>query len=106
MRAVIWRRRAEEDLAEAYRYIAADSPAAAERFVDRVASAVEMLSAHPAAGRTLELRSPWTRGMRVWLLHEFSSYLLCYRSSPQVIEVVRLLHGARRWLRILGEDQS
>ena len=106
MREVIWRRRAEEDLAATYRYIAADSPAAAERFVDRVASAVEMLSAHPAAGRTLELRSPWTRGMRVWLLHEFSSYLLCYRSSPQVIEVVRLLHGARRWLRVLGEDQS
>lgn len=37
---VIWRSRAEEDLSEAYAYIGAESPVAAERLLDAVEDAI------------------------------------------------------------------
>jgi len=52
---VIWRAIAEADLTEAFLYIGADSPEAAERLLDAVGDAVALLLENPQAGSPKEL---------------------------------------------------
>lgn len=104
-RRVSWRRLAEEDLTQAYLYIGADSPYAAERLLDAVEHAVQFLLENPAAGRVREFRSRRARGVRSWVVKGFPAYLICYRSDGSELEVVRVLHGARDLPRLF-EDES
>jgi len=67
-RRVIWHRLAEADLTEVYLHIGAGSPSAAERLLDAVDDAVQMLLESPGAGRRREFRSPRAEGMRSWVV--------------------------------------
>ncbi|MFC1707767.1 DDE-type integrase/transposase/recombinase [Planctomycetota bacterium] len=44
-------------------------------------------------------------GIRMWSIRGFKNHLIFYRPSPEGLDVVRVLHGARDIPRILGEDQ-
>jgi toxin ParE1/3/4 len=90
-----WRRLAEEDLAEAYEHIGADSPKAAERLLDAVEHAIALLLDRPLAGRAREFRSARAPGIRSWVVDGFEAYLIFYRPLPTGIEIVRFVHGAR-----------
>ena len=92
---VVWHRHAEEDLAEAYLFLGADSPAMAERLLDAVEVAVQFLFETPAAGRQSEFRSPDAQGIRSWIVQGFPAYLIFYRAAGGDLEVVRFIHGAR-----------
>ncbi len=87
-----WTEAADDDLESVAAYISVDNPTAAVKQVIRVVTIVEeLLSEHPAAGRpgripkTRELAVPGTR------------YIVAYRVKQGVIEVLRVLHGARKW---------
>ena len=95
LREAIWHRLALEDLTDAFLYIGADSPAAAERLLDRVEEAVELLRGNPEAGRRCELRSARAAEIRSWVVRGFEAYLVFYRPAGQHLEIVRFLHGAR-----------
>ena len=99
-----WRALAEEDLTEAYLYIGADSPEAAEQLLDAVGDAVALLLESPQAGSPREFSTPRAQGIRSWAPHGFPSHLILYRVSGDDIEVVRFLHGARDLPRYLEED--
>ena len=101
---VIWHRLAEEDLTEAYLYIGADSPAAAERLLDAVEVAVQFLFENPGAGRQREFRSPRAQGVRSWVVTGFQTYVIFYRAVGAEMEVVRLVHGARDIPRLLEDE--
>jgi toxin ParE1/3/4 len=101
---VIWRAVAEEDLTEAYLYIGADSPEAAERLLDAVGDAVALLLENPQAGSPREFRSPRARGVRSWAPQGFPDHLLFYKVSGDDIEIIRFLHGARDLPRYFEED--
>lgn len=101
---MIWHRLAEEDLTEAYLYIGADSPAAAERLLDAVEVAVQFLFETPGAGRVREFRSPRARGIRSWVVKSFQAYLIFYRSDGEDLEMVRFIHGARDIPRLLEDE--
>lgn len=92
---VIWRAVAEADLTEAYLYIGADSPEAAERLLDAVGDAIALLLENPHAGSPREFSSPRAQGIRFWWLRGFPNHLLAYEVNGGDIEVVRFLHGAR-----------
>ena len=100
---VIWHRLAEEDLTEAYLYIGADSPAAAERLLDAVEVAVQFLFETPGAGRQREFRSPRAQGMRSWAVKGFQADLIFYCADGDDLEVVRFIHGARDIPRLLED---
>lgn len=102
---VIWRAVAEEDLTEAYLYIGADSPEAAERLLDAVGDAVVLLLENPQAGSPREFRSPRARDVRSWAPQGFPNHLIFYKVSGDDIEVIRFLHGARDLPRYLEEDR-
>ena len=87
---VHWLRAAVRNLIEQEEYIARDDPDAAERIVTRVYEAVDRLALQPASGRPG--RVPGTRELVV----SGTPFVIPYRVRENGIEVLRVLHGARR----------
>ncbi|HMD84142.1 MAG TPA: type II toxin-antitoxin system RelE/ParE family toxin [Terriglobia bacterium] len=86
-----WMPLAEQDLAAAYEYIGQDNPKAASRLVTRVFQAIEMLSRYPSAGHPG--RVPATRELSI----AHTPYIVVYRPTRNEIQVLSVIHGARRW---------
>lgn len=89
MPIVTIRPRARIDIAEIWEYIAEDSEAQADAFVDRFNAQFQLLALQPGLGRNrddmlAELRS-----------FPFERYVIFYRAIHDGIDVVRVLHGAR-----------
>lgn len=83
--------RADADLDALADHVAVDDPHAAGRQVLRVLDAVESLADYPNLGRPG--RVPDTRELAVG----GTPYLIIYRVRSNVLWVLRVLHGARRW---------
>jgi toxin ParE1/3/4 len=88
---VRWLRRALRNLDEEADYIARDDPDAAARTVQRIASAIEQLTNHPASGRIG--RVPGTRELVI----TGTAYIVPYRVRGDAVEILRVFHGARKW---------
>lgn len=86
-----WTRLALTDLGSAYNYIAEESPSAAAQVVAMIEKAVEAIGRHPEIGRP----------GRVEATREFvvsgTPYVVAYRVRAQRVEVLAVIHGARRW---------
>lgn len=88
---VRWTRLALADLAAARDYIAKQAPDAAQRVADRIEGAVRNLERHPRLGRpgriegTRELVVPGT------------PFIIPYRLLEDSVEILAVVHGARRW---------
>lgn len=78
---------AQSDLLEIWDYIAADSPGAADRMIDRFAATVAMLQEHPLAGRA---RPELADGLRSFAC---GNYVLFYRSTATALILVRVRSG-------------
>ena len=76
-------------------YIGNENPDAADRFIETIFAAVDRLAKYPASGRpgrvlgTRELVVPGT------------PYIVPYRIRENRVEVLLVLHGARKWPRKL-----
>ena len=70
-------------------YIATDNPDAADQQMDRLHAAIGMLAEYPDAGRQ---RSELDATLRAFPVDQ---YILFYRVSPGIIDIVRILHAAR-----------
>lgn len=77
---------AEDDLARIYAYIARDNLDAAERMLDKLLSACELLTDNPRIGQYRSDLTPLP--VRFWLVHP--RYFLIYRGEKPV-EIVRVL---------------
>ena len=89
---------AENDLDAIWLYIANDSPVNADRFLDRlVAALTTTLSTAPLAGRA---RDEFGLGLRSFPVE---SYIAFYRARDEVVEIVRIIHGARDLGTIFGD---
>lgn len=92
---IAWTRAAVGDLEEVRRFIGERNVRAAGEVAGRIREATRLVTEHPAMGRpgrvagTRELLVPGT------------PYLLPYRVVGEVVEVLRVLHSARRWPRRL-----
>jgi plasmid stabilization system protein ParE len=78
--------RAEDDLARIYAYIQQDNPDAAERMLDKLLSACDLLTDNPRIGQYRADLTPLP--VRFWLVHP--RYFLIYRGENPV-EIVRVL---------------
>ena len=88
---------AEADLDEAWDYLAARSPAAADRLLDRFAKAARLHARFPESGPS---REDIAAGLRCFLV---KPYVVFYRGAGDTIEVLRVIHGRRDVARILRE---
>ena len=85
----VFSRRAESDLSEIWHYIAEDNIDAADRVVVSIRENVILLSKTPKMGRS---RDEIHRGLRSF---PAGNYIIFYMESKEVVEIVRVLHGAR-----------
>ena len=81
--------RASSDLIEIWSYIADDSEANADRFIDKIYETIELLVRQPGLGRHRDELAPRILSFPV------GRYIIFYRVVIGAIEVVRVLHGAR-----------
>lgn len=81
---------AEEDLIDIWCFIAADNPGAADKLLHEIDEKCELLAHFPDMG---QLRHDVSEGLRHFPL---GRYLILYRVEANRLEVVRVLHSARR----------
>ena len=86
---------AQNDLLEAWQFIAEENPAAADRVLDVIDGEAQMLLHQPLMGKA---RPELAEGMRSWPTS--TSYILFYVAAKESITVVRVLHRARDIQRI------
>jgi toxin ParE1/3/4 len=80
---------AEEDLIEIWIYIAQDNPAAADHVLDAINERCLALADNPLMGRLRPDIAPELRYFTV------GNYLILYRTVPDGVQIVRVIHGAR-----------
>ena len=95
---VFWTPEAQQDRADVWDYIAADSPRAAARMDSLFSDAATRLAAHPMLGRPGKIL-----GTRELIPHE--SYRLVYEFDDESIWVLALVHTARQWPPIRDERE-
>jgi toxin ParE1/3/4 len=83
------RPRAKIDLIEIWDYIADDSEARADAFIDRIDQKFRTLAQRPLIGR---LRDELAADLRSFPV---GRYVIYYRPLPNGVEIVRVLHSAR-----------
>lgn len=81
---------AQSDAAQIWAYIAEDDAAAADRLLKRFDEEINLLSTQPHSGKDAAALSD---NLRFWPV---GKYLIFYRPSAEGIQVVRIIHGARR----------
>ena len=89
MTLIIRRPRAGADLSEIWEFIADESEARADAFIDRMDAKFRALAAQPLMGRD---RADLLPGLRSFAV---APYVIFYEPLPNGIAVVRVLHGAR-----------
>jgi len=65
------------------------------RFLAAVEKAYRRLVDHPHIGTPVKSFEPSLAELRFWPVPGFEVYLVFYLPSPDTVEVVRVLHGAR-----------
>jgi toxin ParE1/3/4 len=84
---------ADQDFEDISLYLEERDALAAMRFADAVDSTVEMLCRSPDLGE--RLRCDPTGQIRYRTISGFRNYLIFYRRVDSILEIVRVLHGAR-----------
>jgi toxin ParE1/3/4 len=92
-----WFSDAISDLIEIRNYIANDKPQTAEDIAKRIRMTVDMLRDNPGIGR--QGRVPNTKELVVAGM----PYIVPYRVKGNVIQILRVLHGAMEWPESFGE---
>jgi addiction module RelE/StbE family toxin len=86
---VRWTPTAARDLQSLHAYILEENQEAAAATVEKILNAIEALERFPEMGR--KGRVAGTRELVV------SPYLIMYRVRKTAVELLAILHGARRW---------
>ena len=85
-----------QDLQDIWDFIGSDNVPAANKLEDESFEAFEMLAKRPRMGHT---RSDLTeRDVRFWPVGQ---YLIVYRSLPNTLQIVAVLHGARDVVEVI-----
>lgn len=88
-----WTELAVRDLDRIEHYIGQDNPQAAVDVVLNIIKTVEtLLSAQPNLGRPGRVH-----GTREIVVSDYPSYIIVYRVIDNKLEIIRVLHAARKW---------
>jgi toxin ParE1/3/4 len=97
---------ADRDINEHFEYIAKDNLGAAIRFYNAAFRTFEVLQANPRIGPPRNFENPQLTDVRIWFVKGFDKYLIFYRATNELVEIVRVLHAARDIDRILTGESS
>ena len=93
---VVWSRRALLDVEHIRDYIAQDSPAYAQPFIERLLRTTRCLPQFPRSGRVMPEAED--NNIREVI---YQGYRIIYRLNPDTIEIVMVVHGSRN---LAGQD--
>lgn len=81
------------------------NPALADRFAASAEATFKKLARSPGLGRVRSFPHPTMGNLRSWQVAGFPNHLVFYRPQPEQrgVEIVRLLHGARDLVAMLGK---
>ncbi len=91
LKKIRWLDIALQDLNESTEYISRYNKTAAKKLAIRIWNAVRMLSSYPEIGRLGRITG--TRELVV----SGTSFIVAYRQKSSEIQILRVLHGARKW---------
>jgi toxin ParE1/3/4 len=98
---------AKDDILRQFRYyLSADALDVATRFLEAVDQSIETICAMPQIGAPIASGNPILSGMRFWPVKDFEDILIFYTVQPEVLRVVRILHGKRDIKRILQREKD
>jgi toxin ParE1/3/4 len=98
---------AEEDILRQVEWYADKGlPHIARRFYAAALDAIDALQAMPDAGPPMPTGNPQLAGLRSWPVRDFDEFRVYYLVRPEVLSVVRILHGKRDIGTILDRQQS
>lgn len=86
-----WTNAAVGDLAEIRIHVAQSSPDSSAGLAERILGAIDVLLQYPDIGK-----SGRARGTQE-LVIAGTSYILIYRTQRTRLQILRVLHGRRRW---------
>jgi len=86
---------ADADVDDAARFIAQDNLTAALRFYDAVDQTYRQIREHPTRWPRYELDHPRLANLRKRSVLGFRNYLVFYQIDVNIVEIIRVLHGAR-----------
>ena len=95
---------ARRDLLEAFVHIGRNSVPAARRFLEAAEQTFQRLAGMPGIGTRYDPDTPALSELRYFPVAKFPKYLVFYRPTPDGIEIVRVLHGARDLATILADE--
>jgi len=88
-------------------YVDKASVEVAWRFQTALDNSFAKLSIRPDLGRPRHFRHPKLRGLRSFPVERpFEKLLIFYRATEEVLDAVRIMHGARNLPRRLSEPTS
>lgn len=90
---VRWTEIALNDLNSTFEFISVENPEAAGRVISQILDALEQLKLFPDSGR--QGRVPTTRELVI----AGTPYIIVYRQKDQFLELIAILHSARKWPR-------
>jgi toxin ParE1/3/4 len=91
---------ARQDLVAIWDYIADDNPTAADRLLDTLEEQMQLLADHPFFGPP---QPDIAHDLRYLVS---GNYLILYRVLGEVVETVRVFHGARDLAAIFRDDRK
>jgi toxin ParE1/3/4 len=99
---IFWTLPAKRDLDHIGDYIGRDNPvAAAAVILEIITTAESLLPEHTHIGKPGRVH-----GTRELVVSAYPSYILIYRARNGVLEILRVLHGARKWPDAPGRNPA
>lgn len=86
-----WRPEAEDDAGEILEYVAQDNITAAYNVYEAIYQQVNLLSEYPELGRVGRVK-----GTRELVIIG-TPYIAAYRLRVETVDILRVLHGSRKW---------
>jgi toxin ParE1/3/4 len=97
---------ADRDLNNHFEHIARDNLEAAIRFYEAAFRAFDVLLTNPLIGPARDFENSQLKDIRIWLVKGFEKYLIFYRATNKLVEILRVLHASRDIDSILSGEES
>lgn len=93
-----------EDLLQLALYLGEQSPELAERFLNAADATFKLLATNPELGTCHDTSRHELIGLRAWGMGDFPRHIVFFREVDGVLEIVRVLHGARDLDNLFADD--
>jgi len=101
------RPQADRDLNQQAYYLATEATVdIGHRFLIAAHETFLLLATHPDMGWSYRLNHPRLASLRMFRVSGFEKMLVLYRSLPDGVEIIRVVHGSRNLQALLRRQES